>query len=110
MQFTGTGKYHISDELAEIVNMALALLQRLLADEVTVHEFIAAGGLRAALKLVPGVGATISGAVAATGTWALGVAAVRYFIDGVSVEEARKAFSQAAEEGPPSDITRPDED
>jgi predicted GTPase len=66
--------------------------------------------VRAALKLVPGVGATISGAVAATGTWALGVAAVRYFIDGVSVQEARAAFSQAAEEGPPSDITRPDED
>ncbi|MBK8693150.1 MAG: 50S ribosome-binding GTPase [Deltaproteobacteria bacterium] len=66
--------------------------------------------VRAALKLVPGVGATISGAVAATGTWALGVAAVRYFIDGVSVQEARAAFSQAAEEGPPSDITRPDEE
>lgn len=66
--------------------------------------------VRAALKLVPGVGATISGAVAATGTWALGVAAVRYFIDGVSVQEARAAFSRAAEEGPPSDITRPDEE
>lgn len=30
MQFTGTGKYHISDELAEIVNMALAMEKPLL--------------------------------------------------------------------------------
>lgn len=65
--------------------------------------------VRAALKLVPGVGATISGAVAATGTWALGVAAVRYFIDGASAEEARAAFDRAAEEGPPPDVTKPDE-
>jgi predicted GTPase len=65
--------------------------------------------VRAALKLVPGVGATLSGAVAATGTWALGVAAVRYFIDGASAEEARAAFAQAAEEGPPPDVTKPDE-
>jgi predicted GTPase/uncharacterized protein (DUF697 family) len=65
--------------------------------------------VRAALKLVPGVGATISGAVAATGTWALGVAAVRYFIDGVSAQEAREAFSEAVEAGPPADVTKPDE-
>ncbi len=30
MQFTGTGKYHLSDELAEIVNMALAMEKPLL--------------------------------------------------------------------------------
>jgi predicted GTPase/uncharacterized protein (DUF697 family) len=65
--------------------------------------------VRAALKLVPGVGATVSGAVAATGTWALGVAAVRYFIDGASAQEARAAFTQAAEAGPPPDVTKPDE-
>lgn len=65
--------------------------------------------VRAALKLIPGVGATLSGAVAATGTWALGMAAVRYFIDGVSVEEARKVFREAAEQGPPPDVTKPDD-
>lgn len=65
--------------------------------------------VRAALKLVPGIGATISGAVAATGTWALGVAAVRYFIDGESAQESRAAFMQATEEGPPPDLTKPDE-
>lgn len=65
--------------------------------------------VRAALKLIPAVGATLSGAVAATGTWALGMAAVRYFIDGVSVEEARRTFQEAAEQGPPPDITKPDE-
>lgn len=65
--------------------------------------------VRAALKLIPGVGATISGAVAATGTWALGVAAVRYFIDGASAIEARADFVAAAAEGPPPDLTKPDE-
>jgi len=65
--------------------------------------------VRAALKLIPAVGPTLSGAIAATGTWALGVAAVKYFIDGVSAEEARRVFSEAAEQGPPPDVTKPDE-
>ncbi len=58
---------------------------------------------RAALKLVPGIGATISGAVAGTGTWALGVAAVRYFIDGGTAEASRAAFDDAVRDGPPPD-------
>lgn len=58
---------------------------------------------RAALKLIPGIGATISGAVAGTGTWALGVAAVRYFIDGGTAESARAAFDDAVRDGPPPD-------
>ena len=59
--------------------------------------------VRAALRWVPGVGATVSGAVAATGTWALGVAAVRFFIDGATFGEARAAFDAAAKDGPPED-------
>ena len=59
--------------------------------------------VRALLKLVPGVGPTISGAVAGTGTWALGVAAVRYFIDGGTVESSRGAFDDALRDGAPPD-------
>ncbi|MFO0653292.1 MAG: GTPase [Polyangiales bacterium] len=58
---------------------------------------------RAALKLIPGIGATISGAVAGTGTWALGVAAVRYFFDGGTAESSRAAFDDAVRDGPPPD-------
>ena len=59
--------------------------------------------VRAILKLVPGIGATVAGAFAGTGTWGLGVAAVRYFIDGGTVESSRVAFDEALRDGPPSD-------
>lgn len=59
--------------------------------------------VRALLKLIPGFGATVSGAVAATGTWALGKAAIRYFIDGASLEESRAAFDEAVQGGAPDD-------
>ena len=47
-------------------------------------------GARAAVKLVPGWGNAISGAIAGAGTYALGRAAAAYFIDGISLEDARK--------------------
>jgi predicted GTPase len=60
--------------------------------------------VRAILKVLPGVGPTVSGAFAGTGTWALGVAAVRYFIDGGTVEASRAAFDAALQRGaPPND-------
>jgi uncharacterized protein (DUF697 family) len=49
-------------------------------------------GARAAAKLVPGWGNAISGGVAAAGTYAIGRAAVAYFIDGVSIADARNIF------------------
>jgi uncharacterized protein (DUF697 family) len=49
-------------------------------------------GARAAAKLVPGWGAAISGGVAAAGTYAIGRAAVAYFIEGVSLRDARNIF------------------
>ena len=49
-------------------------------------------GARAAAKLIPGWGNAISGGVAATGTYAVGRAAVAYFIDGVSITDARQIF------------------
>jgi uncharacterized protein (DUF697 family) len=49
-------------------------------------------GARAAVKLVPGWGNAISGGVAAAGTYAIGRAAVAYFIEGVSLTDARNIF------------------
>lgn len=57
--------------------------------------------VRAILKVVPGIGATIAGAIAGTGTWALGVAAVRYFIDGGTIESSRAVFDDALKQGAP---------
>jgi uncharacterized protein (DUF697 family) len=58
--------------------------------------------VRALLRLIPGVGATVSGATAATGTWALGLAAIRYFIDGGTHAESRAVFDKAGTEGAPT--------
>ena len=52
-------------------------------------------GARAAVKLVPGWGNAISGGVAAAGTYAVGRSAIAYFIEGVSIGEARKLFNRS---------------
>lgn len=49
-------------------------------------------GSRAAVKLLPVWGNAISGAVAAAGTFALGRAATAYFIEGLSMGDARRIF------------------
>ncbi len=49
-------------------------------------------GARAAVKLLPGWGNAISGAVAGAGTYAMGRAATAYFIEGLPMEEARRRF------------------
>ncbi len=49
-------------------------------------------GTRAVLKFLPLWGNAISGAVAAAGTYAVGRGAVAYFIDEVSIEDARTFF------------------
>jgi uncharacterized protein (DUF697 family) len=49
-------------------------------------------GARAAVKLLPGWGNAISGGVAAAGTYAIGRSAIAYFIEGISLAEARKLF------------------
>ena len=51
-------------------------------------------GARAAVKLIPGWGNAISGGVAAAGTYAVGRSAMAYFIEGVSIGEARKLFNR----------------
>lgn len=49
-------------------------------------------GSRALLKLFPGWGNAISGAIAGGGTFALGRAASAYFIEGVNIADARQLF------------------
>jgi uncharacterized protein (DUF697 family) len=47
-------------------------------------------GARAAIKLLPGCGNVISGGIAAAGTYAIGRTAISYFVEGISVSEARR--------------------
>lgn len=49
-------------------------------------------GARAVAKLLPGLGSAVSGAVAGAGTYALGRAATAYFIEGISIGDARQLF------------------
>ncbi|MDR3402427.1 MAG: hypothetical protein P4L99_08005 [Chthoniobacter sp.] len=57
-------------------------------------------GARAAVKLLPGWGNAISGAVAGAGTYSIGHAAVGYFIEGVSLQDARGIFRRRKKETP----------
>ncbi len=50
---------------------------------------------RGLVKLIPGAGLAISSAVAGSTTWALGQAAILYFLDGASEEQARAAMQSA---------------
>ena len=52
-------------------------------------------GSRALLKLFPGWGNVISGAIAGAGTYAIGRAATAYFIEGGTLDDARKLFRRA---------------
>ena len=49
-------------------------------------------GTRAALKFFPGWGNVVCGMVAGAGTFAIGRAAIVYFIDGATLRDARRAF------------------
>jgi uncharacterized protein (DUF697 family) len=49
-------------------------------------------GARAAIRLLPGFGSAISGAIAGGATYALGRAATAYFIEGASLPAVRKMF------------------
>lgn len=60
----------------------------------------ARAAIRAAGKLVlPGVGNLISGFVASSGTYAIGRAATAYYIEGVSLPDARKLLKDAQRGG-----------
>jgi uncharacterized protein len=49
-------------------------------------------GARAVLKFFPGWGNVVCGLVAGSGTYAIGRAATAYFIEGVSLKEARRTY------------------
>jgi uncharacterized protein (DUF697 family) len=49
---------------------------------------------RGAVKLLPGWGNAISGGVAAAGTYSIGRSAIGYFIEGISLGEARKILQR----------------
>ncbi|MDD5348593.1 MAG: hypothetical protein PHQ12_00150 [Chthoniobacteraceae bacterium] len=58
-------------------------------------------GARAAVKLVPGLGNAISGAVAGAGTYAVGRAASAFFLEGLPLAEARRRFWFFKKKRPP---------
>ena len=49
-------------------------------------------GTRAVLKFFPGWGNVVCGMVAGAGTYAIGRAAIVYFIEGVSLKEAKRTY------------------
>ena len=49
-------------------------------------------GARALLKLVPGWGNVVCGMIAGAGTYAIGRAAIAYFLEGLSLKEARRTY------------------
>jgi uncharacterized protein (DUF697 family) len=49
-------------------------------------------GARAILKFFPGWGNVVCGAVAGAGTYAIGRAATVFFIEGVSLKDARRTY------------------
>jgi uncharacterized protein (DUF697 family) len=52
-------------------------------------------GTRAVLKFFPGWGNVVCGLVAGSGTYAIGRAAIVFFIDGVSLKDARRTYLAA---------------
>jgi len=55
-------------------------------------------GARAALKFFPGWGNVLCGMIAGAGTFAIGRAAVVYFIEGATLRDARRAFARHKKE------------
>jgi uncharacterized protein (DUF697 family) len=49
-------------------------------------------GARAILKFIPGWGNVVCGMVAGAGTYAIGRAAIAYFLEGLSLREARRTY------------------
>jgi uncharacterized protein (DUF697 family) len=49
-------------------------------------------GTRAVLKFFPGWGNLICGMVAGAGTYAIGRAAIVFFVEGVSLKDARRTY------------------
>src|SRR5256714_5931031 len=57
-------------------------------------------GTRAILKFFPGWGNVVSGAVAGAGNYAIGRAATVFFLEGVSLKEARRTYLASRKKTP----------
>jgi uncharacterized protein (DUF697 family) len=57
-------------------------------------------GARAVLKFFPGWGNVVCGMVAGAGTYALGRAAIVYFLEGVSLKDARRTYLRSRKKAP----------
>jgi len=57
-------------------------------------------GARAILKFFPGWGNVICGMVAGAGTYAIGRAASAFFIEGVSLKDARRTYLRSRKKRP----------
>src|SRR3954463_86516 len=57
-------------------------------------------GARALLKFFPGWGNVVCGAVAGAGTYAMGLAAIVYFLEGLTLKDARRAYLSSRKKRP----------
>lgn len=62
-----------------------------------VFRLIAQQSVKLVNSFLPGAGSAISSGIAAIGTYAMGMAAIGYYIDGTSLEEARKQYQKEKE-------------
>jgi uncharacterized protein (DUF697 family) len=65
-------------------------------------------GARALLKFLPGWGNVICGMVAGAGTYAIGRAATAFFLEGVSLKEARRTYLASRRKRPHPDLPVPE--
>jgi len=107
--------------LTTVQVLMVASIMRVSGREITrkaVTEFLSALGMnigaglvfregaRAAIKLLPGFGSAISGAVAGGATYTLGRAAAAYFIEGATLPEVKMHFRLPAWKLPKSWVER----
>jgi uncharacterized protein (DUF697 family) len=64
-------------------------------------------GARALLKFLPGWGNVICGMVAGAGTYAVGRAAIAFFLEGVSIKEARRTYLASKRKRKRSELPAP---
>ena len=64
-------------------------------------------GTRAILKFFPGWGNLVSGAVAGAGTYAIGRAAEAFFLEGVSLRDARRTYLKSRKKSPRPELPAP---
>jgi len=66
-------------------------------------------GARAILKFFPGWGNVVCGMVAGAGTYAIGRAATAFFLEGVSLKEARRTYLASRKKSPRPNLLMPKE-